>query len=116
MLFTLMARAGLKPSEVFVTHLLKCPSKTMPLRSIRACKGWLWEEIKAVGPEWVIATGQEACSLLAGPDVPLGTVARVPWASKGLITLWKPRFILARGMKFHDKVVKLLGQINEPYN
>lgn len=65
---TYLERAGFDLGDVAFTSAVKCRTWDMqPNRTdIKACKGYLAQEIEFVKPEWVLALGNEALSAAAG--------------------------------------------------
>ncbi|MFI9722040.1 UdgX family uracil-DNA binding protein [Streptomyces sp. NPDC052396] len=76
--------AGIDPTETYVTNAVKhfkfqpAPGgkrrihKTPSLREISACKPWLREELRVIGPEVVVALGASAGKALLGSSFRVG--------------------------------------------
>jgi uracil-DNA glycosylase family 4 len=59
----LLALAGLRREEVFITNIVKCrpPNNRDPLdEEIRACAGWLDQQLEAVSPPIVVTLGRHS--------------------------------------------------------
>lgn len=55
--------SGISPEEVFIANVVRCrpPKNRNPrAREIRACAGWLAEQIRLIGPEVVVPLGRFA--------------------------------------------------------
>ena len=65
----LIEQAGLLPSEVFITSVLKCrpPNNRNPSTvELAACRMWLDEQIEALHPKIIVPLGNFACQVLLG--------------------------------------------------
>jgi len=65
----LIEQAGLAPTDVFITSVLKCrpPGNRNPLPvEMEACKMWLDEQIEALNPAVIVPLGNFACQVLLG--------------------------------------------------
>ena len=63
LLETMLATAGLTRHDVFIANVVRCrPPGNRPPRSaeIRACAGWLREQVRLVGPRLVMTLGRFA--------------------------------------------------------
>lgn len=72
LLDSLLAGIGLARDEVYIANVLKCrpPGNRDPLPGeIDACKGYLREQIRLVGPRVVVTLGNFATKLLLNTDV-----------------------------------------------
>src|SRR5205823_12134742 len=59
----LLALAGLRRSDVFITNVVKCrpPNNRDPLQQeIDACHGWLDQQLEAVNPRIVVTLGRHS--------------------------------------------------------
>lgn len=66
-LWTLLNEAGFSPAQVATTNANRCrPEKnaTPTMTQVRACRPYLMEEILALKPRWVLATGNNAIRAL----------------------------------------------------
>jgi uracil-DNA glycosylase family 4 len=62
----LLAIAGLRRSEVFITNVVKCrpPNNRDPLDTeIEACRNWLDQQLEAISPTVVVTLGRYSMSL-----------------------------------------------------
>jgi uracil-DNA glycosylase family 4 len=61
----LLALAGLSRAEVYITNIVKCrpPNNRDPLElEIEACRGWLYQQLDAIGPKLVVTLGRYSMS------------------------------------------------------
>jgi len=98
-----LGRAGLKRSELYVTHAVKhfgwtageggqrrlyqSPGRT----AVLACRGWLEAEVAAVRPRMIVALGATAAQAFLGAgfriNLSRGQVFETPWADGWMATL-----------------------------
>lgn len=124
----LLSQAGITSKDVFITHLVKCHSKTKgipPDEVLAACKGWLWKEIMTVKPRGIIACGDPASKLLLrmaesehfGPFVgKLWPAFYKELPELQIMPMWSPVYLLRKGQTVHDQVVEYLKTMKEFVN
>jgi DNA polymerase len=98
----LLAEAGLRRQEVFVTNAVRCLPLDAAGRNrrprgaeVRECAAWLAAEVADVGPELVVALGTVALDALARVEhhglVLSEDVGReVAWQGRRLVALYHP--------------------------
>ncbi len=73
----ILAEAGLKRKDVFITSVLKCfpPKNRLPKKDeVESCKPYLLEQIKLISPKTIILLGNVAISTLLGKTGKLGEI------------------------------------------
>ncbi|MCY1022913.1 UdgX family uracil-DNA binding protein [Pyxidicoccus sp. MSG2] len=109
LLAEVLGRAGLKRSELYITHAVKHFGWTegeggkrrlhpTPGRAeLLACRGWLEAEVAAVRPRLIVALGATAAQAFLGPgfriNLSRGQVFETPWA-EGWMATFHPSALL----------------------
>ena len=121
----LLAAAGLRREEVFVTNAVLCNpldasgnNRRPSVREVRACLSHLRRQVEAVDPEYVVALGGVALDALGrieGHGLVLGAdcgEAR-PWFGRTLLALYHPgrRAIVHRSIAFQEEDWERLGEL-----
>ncbi len=69
LLDTMLRAAGLDRRDLYITHACKCRppgNRTPDPKEIKACIGWLYDEISDVNPELIVTVGNTALKAVAG--------------------------------------------------
>jgi uracil-DNA glycosylase family 4 len=113
-----MLMAGLPHEQTYMTLLVRCGGKPSA-PCVNQCKGWLWQEMRAMRPKVVVTLGRLSTTVLSrsktvkldefvGRFVPLdylpGTVL-APWYSASLL--------VQRGKAFESKWVEFFRSVKE---
>jgi DNA polymerase len=121
----LLGQAGITPSDYYITHMVKCHSKSKgspPDEAVDACKVWVWKEIMAVKPKAMLTFGEKTSQKLLhmkpsehyGPFVgDLHPTYLPPLKDVQVMPMWSPVYLLRQGQKFHDGVVKSLVKLKD---
>lgn len=86
----LLARAGLRREEVFITNVVKCRppgNRTPTTEEIAACNDWLIAQIAAIQPEIIVCIGSPAAKTLLSPDFRITRQHGVPLEKEGITYL-----------------------------
>lgn len=103
LLDVLLAEIGLQRSEVYIANVIKCrpPGNRDPHPGeIDACKGYLREQIRLVGPEVVVTLGNFATKLLLNTEIGITRLrGRLHpwWLGSSLVPTFHPAAALRGG-------------------
>jgi DNA polymerase len=73
----MLAAVGLEPAEVYITNIVKCrpPGNRDPRpEEAAACRPFLEEQVRILGPELVLALGRPAAQSLLNSKAPIGAL------------------------------------------
>ncbi len=110
LLDVLLAEIGLQRSEVYIANVIKCrpPGNRDPLPGeIDACKGYLREQIRLVGPEVVVTLGNFATKLLLNTEIGITRLrGRLHpwWLGSSLVPTFHPAAALRGGDRVTDQM------------
>jgi len=121
----LLAVAGLRREDVFVTNAVLCNpldgvgNNRRPLpREVRACLAYLRGQIEAVNPDYVVALGGVALDALGrieahGVTLASGCGEPRPWFGRTLVVLYHPgrRAIVHRSVEAQEGDWRRLGEV-----
>jgi DNA polymerase len=99
----LLGEIGIMRSEVYIANVLKCrpPGNRDPRPDeIDACKGYLREQVRMIGPEVVVTLGNFATKLLLRTETGITRLRGVPhdwWLGATLIPTFHPAAALRGG-------------------
>ena len=123
LLDAMLVAAGIRREDVFIANVVRCrpPENRNPkAREIRACAGWLAEQIRLIQPEFVVTLGRFALQHFV-PDGKItqlqASVQRVPYEDRQLqlFPLLHPSAILRspdRRPMYEDHFRKLAALVN----
>jgi DNA polymerase len=106
----LLAEIGLQRSEVYIANVLKCrpPGNRDPQPGeIDACKGYLREQIRLIGPEVVVTLGNFATKLLLNTETGITRLrGRLHpwWLGASLVPTFHPAAALRGGDRVTDQM------------
>jgi len=110
LLDVLLAEIGLQRSEVYIANVIKCrpPGNRDPHPGeIDACKGYLREQIRLVGPEVVVTLGNFATKLLLNTEIGITRLrGRLHpwWLGSSLVPTFHPAAALRGGDRVTDQM------------
>ena len=121
----LLAVAGLRREDVFVTNAVLCNpldasgnNRRPLLREVRACLGHLRGQIESVNPEYVVALGGvalDALNRIEAHGMTLSSDCAAPraWFGRMLVVLYHPgrRAIVHRGVAAQEGDWRRLGEV-----
>lgn len=110
----LLGEIGIRRSEVYIANVIKCrpPGNRDPRpEEIDACKGYLRDQIRLVGPEVVVTLGNFATKLLLRTDTGITRLrgTSYPWWLGATIV---PTFHPAAALRSGERVT---GQMREDF-
>lgn len=117
----MLAAVGLKTSQVYITNIVKCrpPGNRDPQAiEVAACRPFLEEQVRAVGPKIICTLGKPAAGALLGNQAPISAL-RGNWHKFNdvpVLPMFHPAFLLRqperKGIAYQDlkTLVKALGQ------
>jgi DNA polymerase len=106
----LLAEIGIQRSEVYIANVLKCrpPGNRDPRPDeIDACKGYLREQVRLIGPEVVVTLGNFATKLLLKTEIGISRLRGVPhhwWLGATLIPTFHPAAALRGGERVTEQM------------
>ena len=121
LLTSMIVRMGLSRDDVYICNVLKCrpPNNRNPLPSeIESCQPYLLRQLRAIGPEVIVALGTFAAQTLLATKEPISKLRGRLHEYHGipLMPTFHPSFLLRSGPDFRwivwedmMKVLKLLG-------
>ncbi|MDP9493691.1 MAG: uracil-DNA glycosylase [Actinomycetota bacterium] len=110
LLDVLLAEIGLQRSEVYIANVIKCrpPGNRDPHPDeIDACKGYLREQIRLIGPEVVVTLGNFATKLLLNTETGITRLrGRLHpwWLGSSLVPTFHPAAALRGGDRVTDQM------------
>jgi DNA polymerase len=110
LLDTLLGEIGIDRSEVYIANVLKCrpPGNRDPRpEEIDACKGYLREQIRLIGPEVVMTLGNFATKLLLRTETGITRLrgqAHRWWLGAQLVPTFHPAAALRGGDRVTDQM------------
>ncbi len=117
----MLAAVGLRTSQVYITNIVKCrpPGNRDPQAGeVAACRPFLEEQVRAVGPKIICTLGKPAANTLLGNQAPISAL-RGNWHRFNevpVLPMFHPAFLLRqperKGQAYQDlkALVKALGQ------
>jgi uracil-DNA glycosylase family 4 len=117
----MLAAVGLKTSQVYITNIVKCrpPGNRDPqAEEVAACRPFLEEQVRAVGPKIICTLGKPAANALLGNQAPISAL-RGNWQrfmGVPLLPTFHPAYLLRsperKGQAYQDlkALVQALGQ------
>ena len=115
-----MRLGGLKHEECFLTLAVRCaPEGRVPARCWHECRGWLWQEIKAVRPRVIVTLGDLPTRVLLRRTVGAvklddvaGMFFDLPFLPGAVAAPWySPSYMLQRGKKFEERTVRFFEAV-----
>jgi uracil-DNA glycosylase family 4 len=117
----MLAAVGMKTSQVYITNIVKCrpPGNRDPQAlEVAACRPFLEEQVRAVGPKIICTLGKPAANALLGNQAPISAL-RGNWHNFNdvpVLPMFHPAFLLRqperKGIAYQDlkALVKALRQ------
>jgi uracil-DNA glycosylase family 4 len=118
----ILTKAGTKRSEVYIANTVNCLTKErLSAKDIKACKGWLWEQIKLVQPTHIFTMGSTPTKTLLRKIVKstdkmkdiVGKEYSVGYCSAKIIPIYHPSFLLQYGKRYTEETIDIIRGINE---
>lgn len=99
LLANMLAAAGLRPDEAFITPVVKCRpqrGRAATAQELAACQGVLARQVALFQPELVLAMGRQAVQAVTGRNDPLGRMRGVTlsYGGRPLVATYDPRYLL----------------------
>lgn len=99
LLANMLAAAGLRPEEAFITPVVKCRpprGRAAATSELAACQGVLARQVALFQPELVLAMGRQAVQAVTGRNDPLGRMRGVTlsYGGRPLVATYDPRYLL----------------------
>lgn len=123
----ILENAGIDRNRLFITNTVKCrPTKNNgrsnrpPKDSeVKACKGWLWKEIKLIKPECIITLGKIPTYTLLNSQLKksfklgdtVGVEYIVDYTDAKIFPCWHPSYLMVHGRAKVEETTNLLKEL-----
>jgi len=125
LLTKLLLEAGITRDNVYISNTVKCrpPNNRTPNEDeVRACKSWLWLELKNLAPEVIITLGKVPTKLLLQlhKQFSMRDISGKEYAveyMKALIVPWyHPSYLLRRNNALDKETIEFFKRIKDKIN
>lgn len=123
----ILNEAGLKRECLYITNTVKCrPTKNNGKSNrppsdeeIKACKGWLWEEIKLVNPACIVTLGKVPTYTLLSSQLKkafklgdsIGVEYIVDYSDARIFPCWHPSYLMVHGKSKVEETTNLFKEL-----
>ena len=120
----LLKNAGINRDDIYITNVVKChppKNRTPSPTEIKACKGWLWEELRLVNPKVILTLGRTPSFLLlkVKPSAKMKDIVGKPYTVTyidAIVYAWyHPSFLLRHSGKYDKTTIDFFKQIKDTY-
>lgn len=119
----MLEASRIERTGIYVTNVVKCrpPDNRPPAYDeIQSCKKWLWQEIQAVKPEYIVTLGLTSSKLLLKNDkltmaAIFGKEFYLDFAKAILVPCYHPSYVLRKGTSasVFDPCVEIFTKIRK---